>query len=106
MGIDRLAEQVDKEARDLAVLRTVIEQGPIGIVRIAEATDIDQHKVRYSLRMLENDGLVDPTPAGAVPAEEVAAAVVDMNEGIDHLIERVESIREVAVTDAAAIEDD
>lgn len=99
MGLDRLADQVDKEARDLAVLRTVIDRGPIGIVRIAEATGVDQHKVRYSLRMLENDALVDPTPDGAVPADDVAASVAAMNDGIDHLIDRLETVREEAVPD-------
>lgn len=105
MGLDRLSEQVDKEARDLAVLRTVIEHGPIGIVRIAEATGIDEHKVRYSLRMLENDGLVEPTPDGAVPADDVATAVANMNEGIDHLVDRLEEVRDAATTDDAALED-
>jgi predicted transcriptional regulator len=99
MGIDRLSEQVDKEGRDLEVLETVIERGPIGIDRIAEETGIDEHKVRYSLRMLENDGLVDPTPDGAVPADDVAASVRAMNEGIDDLIERLQSVREEAKPD-------
>lgn len=98
MGIDRLSEQVDKEGRDLQVLSTVIERGPIGIVRIAEATGIDEHKVRYSLRMLENDGLVEPTPDGAVPADDIESSVAGMNEGIDHLVERLETVREQAPT--------
>ena len=96
MGMDRLSEQVDKEGRDLQVLVTVIERGPIGIGRIAEATGIDQHKVRYSLRMLENDGLVEPTQDGAVPADDIDASVDRMNQGIDHLVERLETMREKA----------
>ena len=100
MGIDRLSEQVDKERRDLQVLRTVMEAGPIGIVRIAEATGIDEHKVRYSLRMLEDDGLVEPTPDGAVPADDIDASVTEMNEGIEHLVQRLRGVREDVTDDA------
>ena len=93
MGIDRLANQVEKERRDVAILRTVIEHGPIGIVRIAEETGVPEHKVRYSLRMLENDGLVEPTQQGAVPPEDIDDRVATLNQGIDDLVERVERLR-------------
>jgi predicted transcriptional regulator len=39
--------------------------------------------------MLENDELVDPTPQGAVPADDIANRVADINGGIDQLIERL-----------------
>ena len=89
MGIERLSDQVDKESRDMSILDAVIDNGPIGIVRLSEETDIPEHKVRYSLRMLENDELVDPTPQGAVPADDIANRVADINGGIDQLIERL-----------------
>jgi predicted transcriptional regulator len=89
MGIERLSDQVDKESRDMSILDAVIDNGPIGIVRLSEETDIPEHKIRYSLRMLENDELVDPTPQGAVPADDIANRVADINGGIDQLIERL-----------------
>jgi predicted transcriptional regulator len=92
MGIERLSDQVEKESRDMSILDTVIDSGPIGIVRLAEETGIPEHKVRYSLRMLENDGLVEPTPQGAVPADDIAERVADINGGIDRLIERLEEL--------------
>ena len=76
----------------MSILDTVIDSGPIGIVRLAEETGIPEHKVRYSLRMLENDGLVEPTPQGAVPADDIAERVADINGGIDRLIERLEEL--------------
>ena len=95
MGMDRLANQVEKERRDVAILRTVIEHGPIGIVRIAEETDVPEHKVRYSLRMLENDGLVEPTPQGAVAPADVEARIATLDAGIDDLVERVEGLKSI-----------
>jgi predicted transcriptional regulator len=91
--VDRLENQVEKEARDLAVLRAVISDGPIGIVRLSERTGLPEHKVRYSLRMLEDDGLVEPTPSGAVPADDVAERASDINDGLDRLVDRLESLR-------------
>lgn len=102
MGMDRLTEQVDKEARDLQILTAVIDYGPIGIGSLAEETGIPEHKVRYSLRMLENDGLIEPTPQGAVPADDVADTVAEMNDGLDRLVERLEDLKEIHDGDADA----
>jgi predicted transcriptional regulator len=93
--VDRLENQVEKEQRDVQILRAVIEHGPIGIVRLSDETDLPEHKVRYSLRMLEEDGLVEPTPNGAIPADDVAAQVDGINEGIDHLVSRLQELRDI-----------
>lgn len=95
MGIDRLGNQVEKESRDLAILEAVIENGPIGIVRLAEETEIPKHKVRYSLRMLEDDELIEPTPQGAIPADDIDEHVAQINEGIDHLVGRLDELKSV-----------
>jgi len=93
--VDRLENQVEKEQRDVQILRAVIEHGPIGIVRLSEETDLPEHKVRYSLRMLEEDELIEPTPDGAVPSETIAADVEDINDGLDRLIGRLEEMRDI-----------
>jgi predicted transcriptional regulator len=91
--IERLARQLGKEERDLLVLETVVRHHPIGISRIAEETGIDEHKTRYSLRMLEDDGFVDPTPDGAVPADGIEDRIAEINEGLDALVGRMEELR-------------
>lgn len=90
--IQRLVDQLEKQARDLTVLETVIEHHPIGIVRLAKETDIAEHKVRYSLRMLENDGLIEATQQGAIPAENIEETVGEINAGLDDLIARIEAM--------------
>lgn len=95
--IQRLARQLGKEERDLQVLEAVIDHQPIGITRIAVETDIDEHKARYSLRMLEEDGLVEPTPQGAVTAENIDAEIADINEGLDHLVERMGGLKDIDI---------
>ncbi|MFO7927864.1 MAG: hypothetical protein ACQET5_07220 [Halobacteriota archaeon] len=91
--IDRLARQLRKEERDLLVLEAVLSHHPIGIPRIAEVTGVDEHKTRYSLRMLEDGGLVDPTPDGAVPADGALKQVEEINAGLDALAERVDGLK-------------
>jgi len=93
--VERLIDQVEKEERDLRILEAVIESGPIGIVRLSEETDVPEHKVRYSLRMLEDDELVEPTPNGAIPADGLGERVAEMNEGIDGLIARLDDLRDI-----------
>jgi predicted transcriptional regulator len=90
--IERLERQLGKEERDLQILQAVIDQGPIGIVKLSQETDVPQHKVRYSLRMLENDELVEATPQGAVPAEDIDDRVAEINAGIDDLIDRLRAL--------------
>jgi predicted transcriptional regulator len=93
--IERLARQLQKEERDLLVLETVLRHHPVGIERIAEVTGIDEHKARYSLRMLEDDGLVEPTPDGAVPAADVAGRIEGIHGGLDALIERIDGLKAI-----------
>lgn len=92
--IDRLERQLGKEARDLEILEAVLREHPIGIGRLAEETGVPKHKVRYSLRMLENDGFIEPTPQGAIPAEGVGDRLEQVNDGIDDLADRLRALQE------------
>ena len=74
------------------MLEAVLKHHPIGISRLASETGVDEHKARYSLRMLENDGLVEPTAQGAVPADGIGARTEEINGGLDELIERLSEL--------------
>jgi predicted transcriptional regulator len=93
--VDRLTNQVEKEERDQQILRAVIEHGPIGIVRLSDETGIPEHKVRYSLRMLEDDELIEPTPDGAVPADDIGERLDGRNAGLDGIIDRLEELKDL-----------
>ena len=58
--IDRLEKEVDMLERHLQVLKMVIENEPIGIVKMSNETGYPHHKVRYSLRVLEEENLIEP----------------------------------------------
>ena len=91
--LERLQTQVGKEDRDLTILRVIVTDGPIGIVKIAERTGLPEHKVRYSLRMLENDEFVEPTPNGAIPADDIEGQLRQVNDGVDRLTGRLAEVR-------------
>lgn len=91
--IDRIEKEVDMLDRHLTVLRTVIEEGPIGIEKISDATEYAQHKVRYSLRVLEEEDLVEPSAQGATTTDQTADYISDLDNRFDEMIAELEDIR-------------
>jgi predicted transcriptional regulator len=57
--------------RHMALLKAIIENEPIGIIRLSELLECPQHKVRYSLRILEQEKLIKPSLEGAVTRDNI-----------------------------------
>jgi predicted transcriptional regulator len=87
--IERIDTEVEMLERHLRVLRVVIRNEPIGIVQLAEELSIPDHKARYSLRVLEEGGLIEPTGRGATTTDDLGGYVDRANGRIDGLRERV-----------------
>ena len=81
-----LENEVSLLERHVKMLKTIKENEPIGIIRLAELLGHPQHKVRYSLRILEQEGLIVPSPDGAVTTEKFDEFMKD----IDRLLEDME----------------
>ncbi len=67
--------ELDILRRHLQVLKILKENEPAGIIKLSELTKHPQHMVRYSLRILEQEGLIEPSPQGAVTTENVTKTV-------------------------------
>ncbi|MFB6169784.1 MAG: hypothetical protein ABEJ06_01435 [Haloarculaceae archaeon] len=91
--IDRLEKEVDMLERHLQVLKMVIENEPIGIVKMSNETGYPHHKVRYSLRVLEEENLIEPSSQGAITTEDTEAFVSDLDNKIDAIIEKLEGMK-------------
>jgi predicted transcriptional regulator len=91
--IDRLEKEVDMLERHLQVLRMVIESEPIGIVKMSNETGYPHHKVRYSLRVLEEENLIEPSSQGAITTEDTAEFVEDLDNKISHTIDKLEGMK-------------
>ncbi len=91
--IDRLEKEVDMLERHLQVLRMVISNEPIGIVKMSNETGYPHHKVRYSLRVLEEEDLIEPSSQGAITTDETAEFVNDLDGKVDEIIEKLEGMK-------------
>jgi len=87
--------------RHLQVLRMVIENEPIGIVKMSNETGYPHHKVRYSLRVLEEENLIEPSSQGAITTDHTHEFVDDLDSKVDQTIEKLEGMK---IEDAAEIE--
>jgi len=88
--------ELDILKRHILILKTLKENEPAGIIKLSELTKHPQHMVRYSLRILEQDGLIEPSPQGAVTTEEVSdtlnlvkSKLKEMNTNINDLLEKI-----------------
>ena len=79
--------------RHLQVLRMVIENEPIGIVKMSNETGYPHHKVRYSLRVLEEENLIEPSSQGAITTDHTAEFVEDLDEKLDDTVDKLRDMR-------------
>jgi len=81
----RFREEQELLHRHIRILQVVTENEPVGIIKLADLTDYPQHKVRYSLRVLEQEGLINPTPMGAKTTEKVQEFLPELAELVDEM---------------------
>jgi predicted transcriptional regulator len=67
--------ELDILKRHVLVLQTLKLNEPAGIIKLSELTKHPQHMVRYSLRILEQEGLIEPSPQGAVTTESATERI-------------------------------
>ena len=87
--IDALEADGGTLDRHFETLSPVAANQPSGSVQLANETGYPKHKVRYSLRVLEEESLIEPTDRGAITTEDAGAAVAAYRERLDELGERI-----------------
>ena len=90
---DITQKELDLLGRHLDVLKTVKEQGPIGIIRLSQITAQPQHMVRYSLRTLERDGIIVPSPQGAIITEKAQDTLDNLLKNLDEIQNTVMNLK-------------
>ncbi|MEW5759372.1 MAG: winged helix-turn-helix transcriptional regulator [Candidatus Thermoplasmatota archaeon] len=78
--------------RHVLILKEVMENEPIGILRLADKLKIPTHKVRYSLRMLEQEGLIKPTQNGAKITEKMKSYMPTVKSQLKGMSDRLAKI--------------
>ena len=91
--IEKLVDELELLERHILMLKITRENQPVGIIRLSEILDIPKHKVRYSLRLLEKEGLISPSTEGARVTDKYDAYMKDVESKLDDIVEMVERLK-------------
>jgi predicted transcriptional regulator len=90
--LDKLEKEIDIVERHLTILNIIMKEGPIGIIKLSEKTGWEQHKIRYSLRLLEKDKLIKPTPEGAIVTPKTEEFINELKNMLMKMLKKLENI--------------
>jgi predicted transcriptional regulator len=90
--LDKLSGEVELLERHLTVMRAVINHGPIGIMKLTEELGLPQHRIRYSLRVLEQMQYIKATPSGAMPTRKACQMLENFDVELAGLIAQLEAL--------------
>ncbi|HOB18411.1 MAG TPA: hypothetical protein PKK74_06940 [Candidatus Methanoculleus thermohydrogenotrophicum] len=91
--LTKLKSEIELASRHLEVIRAVMKYQPIGIMKLSDILDLPYHRVRYSLRILEQEGYIRASPAGAVATDLAADLLGGLEARVDELIDLLETIK-------------
>jgi len=95
MLTEKVGAELEMLGRHLTVLQCVVDNEPIGILKLAEETKIPSHKVRYSLRVLEHEGLIAASAPGAVTTKNTKPFLEEIDSMIEKLVEMAMDLKKV-----------
>ena len=92
--VESVNDDLELLERHISILRTVRDNQPVGLIRLSEMTGIPKHRVRYSLKIMEQQGIIVATPEGAVVSDGYDAFMASMAESVERLTEKVCLLRD------------
>lgn len=95
MLTQRLQHELELLKRHIIILKKVMDSGPVGIMKLSLETGIPQHLVRYSLRVLEQQGLIAPSMHGAVITKSAGEAYAEFKSELEKIVELTEDIKQL-----------
>jgi predicted transcriptional regulator len=94
---EKVSGELEMLRRHLIILKQVVENEPIGILKLAEETKIPSHKVRYSLRVLEHEGLIAASAPGAITTERTKPFLDDLDSLIEKLVADATDLKKIKI---------
>jgi predicted transcriptional regulator len=91
--IEKVKSEIELMQRHIEVLRTVVGHEPIGIMKLSEVLDLPFHRIRYSLRVLEQMGYIRASPSGAVATGLAADLLKHLDNEIDEMIALLDGMK-------------
>ena len=91
--VDRIGDELDLLARNVEILEKLSKSPPTGIIRLSEALHLPIHKTRYSLHLLEREGVIQPSADGAVVTDQAKEFWVNLNRSLDRMAEVIQRLK-------------
>lgn len=93
--VGSVSEDMELLERHISILKTVRENQPVGLIRLSEMTGIPKHRVRYSLKLLEQQGIIIATQDGATVSDRYDGFMREIADYIDELSMKIEGLRKL-----------
>lgn len=90
---DRIEEELELLARNVDILEKLANSPPIGIIRLSEALHLPIHKTRYSLHLLEREGVIQPSADGAVVTDRAREFWSDLDRSLARMSELIQHLK-------------
>jgi len=98
----RIQHELELLKRHIIILKKVMGCGPIGIMKLSLETGIPDHLVRYSLRVLEQQGLIAPSTQGAIATKSAEVAYSEFMAELEKISEITEEIKTIGLGPATS----
>ncbi len=90
---DRMHKDLDLLRRHVTLLKAVEEHQPIGMIRLAKLSGRPPHHVRYTLRILAQEGLVRPSQRGRVTTAKAKRFPEKLRVLLEEMKRTIETLR-------------
>ncbi|AGB04535.1 hypothetical protein AciM339_0651 [Aciduliprofundum sp. MAR08-339] len=91
----KLETEMELIERHIRVLKAVMENQPVGIIKLSHMLNMPEHKIRYSLRLLEQEGVIEASPSGARVTEKTPQALEEIKNFIKNMERQCEEINRI-----------
>jgi len=92
--LEKIKEDISLASRHIEVLRAVAGHQPIGIIKLSELLEVPQHRIRYSLRVLEGSGYIRASSAGAMVTPKAEEMFLHLRDDIDDIIRILNTMKQ------------
>ncbi len=91
---ERIAGELELLRRKVELLERLSNGPPMGIIRLSETINLPVHKVRYTLHLLEREGVVQPSADGAVVTDLAATYWIRLEHALDRMTEQIQFLKQ------------
>ncbi len=102
--VGRILSEMDLLLRNVTILEKLSTEKPMGILKLSEVMKLPNHKVRYSLHLLEREGIIEPSAEGAVPTPRAREYWDTLDESIDQLNDSVKKLKRSVIASKKAVQ--